>query len=85
MAFYSINVRTDSHIAGTVRVEKDDLTALRVEMAAFVGELLRDHADLIWQDQDWRVDVSDDDGLILYVVHVSAMETGATLGTVSHP
>jgi hypothetical protein len=50
MARYNINVRTSSHIADTKPVEMDSLDALRVEMALFVGELLKNHADLIWKD-----------------------------------
>jgi hypothetical protein len=79
---YRINVRTESHIAASVPIESYDLTALRREMATFVGELLKDHADLIWEDQDWQVDVTNESGLILYVLHVSAMGTAATQGTV---
>lgn len=78
MAEYNINIRTESHIADTVKVEKDDLTGLRVEIAAFVGELLKDHAELLWEDKDWQIDVSDDSGLILYVIQVVASEAPAT-------
>lgn len=81
MAWYNINIRTESHIADTVRVEKESLTDLRLEMAVFVGALLKDYAALIWEDQDWQVDVSDDAGLILYVIHISASETAATSGS----
>lgn len=78
VARYNINVRTDSHIATTVAIEKDSHTDLRMEMARFVGELLKDHADLIWADEDWQVDVSDESGLILYVLQVIASKTAAT-------
>jgi hypothetical protein len=79
MASYNINIRTESHIADSFRVEKDDLTALRHELARFVGELLKDHAELIWVDEDWQIDVTDEAGLILYVMHISAMQTPATM------
>jgi hypothetical protein len=82
MPIYHINVRTESHIASTVDVERESLTELRLEMARYVGELLKDHAELIWVDEDWQVDVTDDDGLILYVIHISATETCATTGSV---
>ncbi|WP_217430837.1 DUF6894 family protein [Sphingomonas bacterium] len=75
VATYNINIRTESHIADTLRVDKDDLTELRIELARFVGELLKDHADLIWEDQNWQIDVTDDAGLILYVVKICAVET----------
>jgi hypothetical protein len=79
MATYQIELRTESHVAETLKVERDDLTALRVELARFVGELLKDHADQIWVDQDWRVDVTDADGLILYVMQISATDSAATM------
>ena len=47
IARYSINIRTASHIADTMKVEKDNLTDLRMELATFVGELMRNHAGLL--------------------------------------
>ncbi|TRW14753.1 DUF6894 family protein [Glacieibacterium frigidum] len=76
MALYHINIRTESHIAECIDVERDDLTGLRLEMARFVGELLRDHAEQIWVDEDWRVDVTDANGAIIYVMHIGANEVG---------
>jgi hypothetical protein len=82
MAMYHINVRTESHIASTVDFERGSLNELRLEMAQFVGELLKDHAEQIWVDEDWQVDVTNDDGLILYVINVSASEAASTIGSV---
>jgi hypothetical protein len=59
-------------------VERDDITALRIELARFVGDLLKEHAELIWEDQDWRVDVTDDTGLILFAMEISATDAPAT-------
>ena len=81
MPAYSINLCANAEIADTMIVEMADLLQVRIELARFVGEMLRDHADLIWEDQDWRIDVSDADGLILYVLHVSASDTPATRGS----
>lgn len=78
MARYNIALRTQSHVADAVAVEKDDHTDLRVEVAQFVGQLLKDHALQLWVDEDWRVDVTDASGLILYVMHISASGTAAT-------
>jgi hypothetical protein len=79
MARYNIEVRTESHVSETLAVESADLGALRVEVAKFVGELLRDHAAQIWSDEDWRVDATDEKGLILFVMHISASSTSATM------
>jgi hypothetical protein len=81
MPRYLINLRTESHIAESISVEKDDQTALRVEVAKFVGETLREHALQIWADEDWRVDVTDQRGLILFVLQVTAYDAAASRAT----
>ena len=78
MPRFKIDLRTESHIADTLVVEHEDQNALRIEVAQFVGEMLRDHATQIWVDEEWRVDVSDDAGLILFVLHICATNAPAT-------
>ncbi len=75
MTNYHIKLRTAERIWETLAVETEDLTALRTEVARFVGELLKDHAQEVWHDQDWRVDVTDEEGSILYVMHILATDT----------
>jgi hypothetical protein len=79
MSRYHIALRTESHVASTVEVDMPDSTALRSEVARFVGEILKDHAEQIWIDEDWRVDVLDETGLILFVMRISAERTAATM------
>ena len=81
MARYNIQLRTESHVSEPLAVDKSDLAELRIEVAQFVGELLRDHGNQIWIDEDWRVDVTDDTGLILYVMQISARNSAATAPT----
>lgn len=78
MPLYNFELRTQNRVWETISVEREDITALRIEMATFVGDLLKEHADKVWEDQDWRVDVTDGGGLILYVMHISATNTAAT-------
>ena len=78
MAKYRLQLRTESAVANAVEIDRDDLTQLRIELARFVGELLKDHAGQIWVDEDWRVDVTDEAGLILFVIQISATDTAAT-------
>lgn len=77
MPSYHIELRTADQVWDTVDVERDDLEALRVEMAQFVGQLLKDHAHQLWADKNWRVDVTDDKGHILYVMHISTTDSAA--------
>lgn len=80
MPFYNFEVRTPSHVMVTKGAELPDGTAARVEAARRIGELLRAHAGQLWVDQDWQMDVTNDVGLILYVIQVSASRTAATMG-----
>jgi hypothetical protein len=75
---YHFEVRTETHVMLTEGVKLPNSTAARVEAAKRVGALLHEHAGRIWSDEDWQMDVTDDTGLILYVLHVSAMKTAAT-------
>ena len=79
MPRYHLELRSETHVRETLAVEQNDLTCLRVEMARFVGELLKDHAEQIWVDEDWRVDATDEQGLILFTMHVFASDTSATM------
>lgn len=79
MANYHIELRTADQVWETLDVERHDLEALRIEIARFVGELLRDHATKIWVDKDWRIDVTDEEGLILYAINVFATDSAATM------
>jgi hypothetical protein len=77
MPIYHIEMRTQERVWDTFEVEEDDLTGLRVEVARFVGEFLKDHAEKIWIDEDWRVDVTDEGGLILFIVHLFVTDSPA--------
>ena len=49
----------------------------RVEAAKRIGLLLHAHAGKLWVDEEWQMDVTDDTGLILFVINVSAMKSAA--------
>jgi hypothetical protein len=76
---FNIELRSTSHVAATVAIERDDLTGVRIEVARFVGELLKDHADQIWKDEDWQIEATDENGLILFTMNVFASDTAATM------
>ena len=79
MPRYHIEMRNVTHISQTLEVERDDLTALRIEVATFVGEMLREHAAQVWSDQDWEVIATDERGLILFTMSIFASDTSATM------
>jgi hypothetical protein len=50
----------------------------RVEAAKRIGLLLHSHAGKLWADEDWQMDVTDERGLILFVINVHAIKSAAT-------
>ena len=76
---FHIELRSTSHVATTLEIDRDDLAGLRVEVARFIGELLKDHAAQIWKDEDWQVEATDEKGLILFTMNVFASDTAATM------
>ena len=55
-----------------------DSTAARIEAAKRIGALLHEHANQLWTDEDWQMDLTDADGLILYVIQVAAIAAPST-------
>ena len=78
MPFYNFQVRTPTHVMLTQGAELPDSTAARVEAAKRIGELLTEHAHQLWVDEDWQIDVTDQRGLILYGIYVTANRSPAT-------
>jgi hypothetical protein len=72
-------VRTDTHVLLSDSHELPHLENARVEASTRVGDLLRTHAEQIWVDKEWQMDVTDETGLILFVINVSAMKSAATI------
>ena len=81
MAAFHFLVRTDTHVLSSDSVDLSSLETARVEASRRIGDLLRTHADAIWVDKEWQMDVTDQAGLILFVINVSAMKSAATIAT----
>jgi len=75
---FHFQVRTGSHVMITEAAEFVNTDAARVEAAERIGLLLHAHAGKLWVDEDWQMDVTDDTGLILFVINISAMRSSAT-------
>ena len=75
---FHFQVRTGTHVMLTEAAELSDSDSARVEAAKRIGLLLHAHAGKLWVDEDWQMDVTDDTGLILFVINVSAMRSSAT-------
>lgn len=80
MPHFRFEVRTPTHVMLTSGTELADHTAARVEAAKRIGTLLHDHAGQVWVDQEWQMDVTNEAGLILYVIQVNTIKSAATQG-----
>jgi hypothetical protein len=65
-------------VTATEVAELRDSEEARVEAAKRIGLLLHAHVGKLWVDEDWQMDVTDDAGLILFVINVAAMSSAAT-------
>jgi len=60
--------------------ELDDDNAARIEAVRLLGEMLRDKAGEFWDEQSMKLIITDQAGLILFVLDVSAIEAPAVSG-----
>lgn len=75
---FHFQVRTDTHVLLADASELEDVDEARIKAARRVGTLLHEHAGQLWADEEWRMDITNADGLILFVIQISAMRTAAT-------
>lgn len=64
------SVERDTH--GT---ELDNLSAARTEAVVYAGETLRHKPQVAWEGDEFRVEIEDERGRVLFVVRVSAETT----------
>jgi hypothetical protein len=53
------------------------LEEARTEAVRYAGEVLRDHPTLVWQGEDFRVEVTDRTRLVLFTIIVVGMDAPA--------
>ena len=58
----------------TEGVELADDHAARAAAMQFAGQVLHDNPDEIWEHGQWRVEVTDDDGILLWTVITLAVD-----------
>ena len=75
---FHFQVRTETHVMVTEVAVLADTDQARIEAAQRIGLLLHEHANKLWADEDWQMDVTDDTGLILFVINVHALKSPAT-------
>lgn len=61
-----------------VGLEFASISDARVEAVRYAGEVLRDHPTLIWKGEDFRVEVTDGNRLVLFTVIVVGVDAPAS-------
>jgi hypothetical protein len=58
-------------------LEFGTLEAARIEAVRYAGEVLRDHPTLVWQGEDFRVEVTDKKKMLVFTVIVVGIDPPA--------
>jgi len=82
---FSFSGSDRNHVMVTEAADLGNSDDARVEAAKRIGLLLHAHAGKLWADEEWQMDVTDDTGLIPFVINIAAMKSSATLLTCAPP
>jgi hypothetical protein len=63
-----------------VGVELPTMADARLHSTLFAGELLRDRPGLAWEGEELRVEVTDENRLVLFTLILFGVEAAAALG-----
>lgn len=75
--FHTADGHADVDLTGT---DLRDDHAARMEAIRYGGEVLRDEPDVLWNGRDFRVEVTDDAGKLMFTIVMLAVD--ATRSTV---
>ena len=77
MALYHFNVIDGFTIPDPVGVELPDLRQARIQATRLAGDLLRYSTDRFLNDREWRLEITDEYGLILMTLYLTAIDAPA--------
>jgi len=77
MARYFFHLRNGDSYSDPEGMEFPDLQACRVEAASMLSGILRDRVSEFWEKQSMKLMVTDEQGLILFVLNLTAVEAPA--------
>jgi len=60
--------------------ELEDLAAAKCEAVKTAGHVICDAAGTFWDRAEWTMTVTDEDGLILFILQIVGVESAATQG-----
>ncbi|HEX2560808.1 DUF6894 family protein [Phenylobacterium sp.] len=68
-----------------IGIDLEDHNAARIQAAQTLGDMLKDRAGEFWTEGEMRLTVTDDTGLILFVLDLSAIEAPVIANRRSRP
>ena len=74
MPRYHFNCANGSREPDPDGVELADSEAAHAYAMKFAGEVLKSEPQLVWSHGQWRVEVTDDDGVLLFTVITLAID-----------
>ena len=77
MARYHFNLYDGHNLLDDEGLQLASLSEARTQGVKFVGHALSDAGEAVFRDQEWRLEVTDERGLILFAVYVSAHDATA--------
>lgn len=78
MPRYHFNVHDGVSLPDEDGYELPDLAAAQRCAVKLSGDLLREHGELFWTGEEWRMDVTDERGLILFTLMFVATHAPST-------
>ncbi|MCW6506617.1 DUF6894 family protein [Lichenifustis flavocetrariae] len=80
MPRYFFNLCKDGRPPDLAGAELQDLAHARREASRQMAEEMKAQTDQFLQDEEWRIEISDETGLILFTVFGTAVESAAGRG-----
>jgi hypothetical protein len=78
MPRYFFHVHDSVSIFDDEGTDLPDLDAARVEAVRLSGEMLRDHAKQFWNGEEWKLEITDEAGLLLFTLVFVAFNAAST-------
>lgn len=85
MPRYFFHVRDGRNLDDQTGTEFPDIYAAQSEAIRYSGELLKDMGARFWNATEWRLEVTDENGTVLFVLRFSAEERGLAPGEENGP
>ena len=71
-----------NQLNGELKIDDDgmdfpSIRDARIEAVRYAGEVIKDHPTLVWSGEDFRIEVTDENALLLFTVVVVGVDAPA--------